>query len=201
MAAVTKGAGKSSASLKTQQWSVVIMSTLAFTVCFAVWMMFAVIGIPIKKMLDLNATQFGVADRDAGADRLADPRAARHVDRQVRRPDRLLRADDRHRHPDLADRLCHRVLALPRARPVRRPGRRLIFGRHAVRRPLVRQEAPGLCDGHLRRRQLRRRGHQVRRPGDRRRLRLGLGAAGLRRGDADHRHCLLVLHLQRSRRT
>ena len=36
------------------------MSTLAFTVCFAVWMMFAVIGIPIKKMLDLNATQFGL---------------------------------------------------------------------------------------------------------------------------------------------
>ena len=36
------------------------MSTLAFTVCFAVWMMFAVIGIPIKEMLDLNETQFGL---------------------------------------------------------------------------------------------------------------------------------------------
>lgn len=36
------------------------MSTLAFTVCFAVWMIFAVIGIPIKKMLDLNETQFGL---------------------------------------------------------------------------------------------------------------------------------------------
>lgn len=36
------------------------MSTMAFTVCFAVWMMFAVIGIPIKKMLDLNETQFGL---------------------------------------------------------------------------------------------------------------------------------------------
>jgi NNP family nitrate/nitrite transporter-like MFS transporter len=40
--------------------SVLVMSTLAFTVCFAVWMMFAVIGIPIKKSLDLNATQFGL---------------------------------------------------------------------------------------------------------------------------------------------
>jgi NNP family nitrate/nitrite transporter-like MFS transporter len=48
------------ASLKRQQWSVAISSTVAFTVCFAVWMMFAVIGIPIKKMLDLNATQFGL---------------------------------------------------------------------------------------------------------------------------------------------
>ena len=41
-------------------WSVLIVSTLAFTVCFMVWMMFGVIGIPIKKMLDLNATQFGL---------------------------------------------------------------------------------------------------------------------------------------------
>jgi NNP family nitrate/nitrite transporter-like MFS transporter len=42
------------------QISVVTMSTVAFTVCFAIWMMFAVIGIPIKKMLDLNETQFGL---------------------------------------------------------------------------------------------------------------------------------------------
>jgi MFS transporter, NNP family, nitrate/nitrite transporter len=40
--------------------SVLIASTLAFTVCFAVWMMFGVIGIPIKKELGLNATQFGI---------------------------------------------------------------------------------------------------------------------------------------------
>ena len=42
-------------------WSVLIVSTLAFTVCFMVWMMFGVIGIPIKKMLNLNATEFGLA--------------------------------------------------------------------------------------------------------------------------------------------
>lgn len=41
-------------------WSVVVMNTFAFTVCFAVWMMFAVIGIPIKAQLGLNETQFGV---------------------------------------------------------------------------------------------------------------------------------------------
>ena len=47
----------------TQQrkaWSVLIVSTLAFTVCFMVWIMFGVIGIPIKKLLNLNATQFGL---------------------------------------------------------------------------------------------------------------------------------------------
>jgi NNP family nitrate/nitrite transporter-like MFS transporter len=48
------------ASEKYQQWSVVASSTIAFTVCFMVWMMFAVIGIPIKQALGLNETQFGI---------------------------------------------------------------------------------------------------------------------------------------------
>jgi NNP family nitrate/nitrite transporter-like MFS transporter len=39
---------------------VLAVSTLAFTVCFMVWMMFGVIGIPIKKALNLNATEFGL---------------------------------------------------------------------------------------------------------------------------------------------
>ena len=47
-------------SNKRKAWSVLIVSTLAFTVCFMVWMMFGVIGIPIKKMLDLSSTQFGL---------------------------------------------------------------------------------------------------------------------------------------------
>ncbi len=48
------------ATLQQKRISVLIVSTLAFTVCFMVWMMFGVIGIPIKKSLGLNATQFGV---------------------------------------------------------------------------------------------------------------------------------------------
>jgi MFS transporter, NNP family, nitrate/nitrite transporter len=48
------------ASQTYKQWSVVTASTTAFTVCFMVWMMFAVIGIPIKQSLNLNETQFGV---------------------------------------------------------------------------------------------------------------------------------------------
>ena len=40
--------------------STLIVSTLAFTVCFAIWMMFGVIGIPIKQTLNLNATEFGL---------------------------------------------------------------------------------------------------------------------------------------------
>lgn len=36
------------------------MSTLAFTVCFMIWMMFAIIGVPIKQQLGLNETEFGI---------------------------------------------------------------------------------------------------------------------------------------------
>lgn len=36
------------------------MSTIAFTVCFAVWTLFAIIGIQIKLQLGLNETQFGL---------------------------------------------------------------------------------------------------------------------------------------------
>ena len=48
------------ATQRQKQVSVVAASTVAFTVCFAVWMMFAVIGIPIKKALGLNETEFGL---------------------------------------------------------------------------------------------------------------------------------------------
>ena len=43
-----------------KQVSVLTLSTLAFTVCFAVWVMFSIIGIPIKANLGLNETQFGL---------------------------------------------------------------------------------------------------------------------------------------------
>ncbi len=51
-----------SAVIKTSSkaYSVLIVCTFAFTVCFMVWMMFGVIGIPIKKTLGLSATQFGL---------------------------------------------------------------------------------------------------------------------------------------------
>ena len=48
--AVTSVAGQSRAL-----W----MSTIAFTVCFAVWTIFAIIGVQIKQQLNLNETEFG----------------------------------------------------------------------------------------------------------------------------------------------
>lgn len=38
----------------------VLTSTLAFTVCFAVWTIFSIIGLKIKGQLDLSDTQFGI---------------------------------------------------------------------------------------------------------------------------------------------
>ncbi len=47
-------------SLRYKQYAVLGSSTFAFTICFAIWMMFAVLGVPIKEMLNLNETQFGL---------------------------------------------------------------------------------------------------------------------------------------------
>ena len=35
---------------------VLLVTTLAFTICFAVWMMFGVTGIPIREQLGLSST-------------------------------------------------------------------------------------------------------------------------------------------------
>ena len=45
---------------KSQQTRMLSSSTLAFTVCFAVWTIFSIIGLQIKTNLGLNDTQFGI---------------------------------------------------------------------------------------------------------------------------------------------
>ncbi len=47
-------------SIPREAWSVLIVSTLAFTVCFMAWMMFGVIAILLNNKLGLNATEFGL---------------------------------------------------------------------------------------------------------------------------------------------
>ncbi len=47
-------------SPKAQANSVLAANTIAFTACFAVWVMFSIIGIPIKELLELSETQFGL---------------------------------------------------------------------------------------------------------------------------------------------
>ncbi|MGH8257490.1 MAG: MFS transporter, partial [Steroidobacteraceae bacterium] len=40
--------------------TVLPVTTLAFAVCFAVWMMFGVTGIPIRRQLGLDGFEFGL---------------------------------------------------------------------------------------------------------------------------------------------
>ena len=45
---------------KRQSYIVLASSTFSFIVCFMVWMMFAVIGVPLQKELGLSETEFGI---------------------------------------------------------------------------------------------------------------------------------------------
>lgn len=45
---------------KPGRFAVLFVSTWAFIICFAVWMMLGVTGIPIRQQLGLNSTQFGL---------------------------------------------------------------------------------------------------------------------------------------------
>lgn len=45
---------------ETRRLVVLFMTTAVFAMCFAIWLMFGVTGIPIRKELGLNATQFGL---------------------------------------------------------------------------------------------------------------------------------------------
>src|SRR5689334_6952893 len=40
--------------------TVLLITTWAFTICFAAWMMFGVIGIPLRQELQLDSTHFGL---------------------------------------------------------------------------------------------------------------------------------------------
>ena len=136
------------------------------------------------------------ADGNAGADRLADPRSAGHLDRSLRRQDRDGDPDGNHRARDLADGLRDPVLAFHRHRTLRRACRGIVLGGHALRRALVPAQPPGDGHGRLRRRQLGGRCEQADRAEPGRRLRLDDGAAGLCGGHAGHGHPVLVADLQ-----
>lgn len=48
------------AAATARAWRVLGASTFAFTICFAIWMMFAILGIPLKRQLGLTDTEFGL---------------------------------------------------------------------------------------------------------------------------------------------
>ena len=141
---------------------VLTMSTIAFTLMFAVWLMFGILGVPIQKELGLTDPQLAwitaVAVLNGSLWRLPG-RHAHRPDRRPRRHDRDAAARPRSpassspRRPSYLPLL---VLGVPR-RLRRQPVQR----RHRVERRLVPQGPPGLRARRLRRRQRRRLGHQA----------------------------------------
>ena len=156
------------------------LSTIAFTVCFAVWTIFSIIGIRIKQELGSQRDAVRPAGRHADPDRIADPARARHLDRPIWRPARL------HASTMLAAAVAtflltyaHTYPAVPARGARRRHRRRLVRGRRRLCLALVSGGEAGHRARHLRRRQCRRGGHQVPRALRARRLRLADGRAGL----------------------
>ncbi len=137
------------------------MSTIAFTVCFAVWTIFAIIGIRIKEELGLNETQFGLL---VGTPILTGS---------------LIRLALGIWTDQYGGRLVYTVTMLAAAVATfllsyaadlsadaaggarRRHRRRLVRGRHRLRVALVSDREAGHRARHFRRRQCRRGGHQV----------------------------------------
>ncbi len=50
----------STSGLDTRKYLALGLSTLAFTVCFAVWTLFSIVGVEIKRELSLNDSEFGL---------------------------------------------------------------------------------------------------------------------------------------------
>ncbi len=51
---------RTAAASQSEQTRALALSTVAFTICFAVWTIFAIIGVEIKAELGLSETQFGI---------------------------------------------------------------------------------------------------------------------------------------------
>ncbi len=124
-----------------KQISVLSLSTMAFTVCFAVWVMFSIIGIPIKTNLGLNETQFGLLAATpilTGSlfrlplGMLTDKVGGRIVFFMLMISTVI---------PIWLIRLRNRILAIPGARSLRRCRWLILFGRHCLRCTLVYQDS------------------------------------------------------------
>ena len=60
MVLVKAAAGEGGRTLKSRQYQALIFSTAAFTICFAVWTLFSIVGIEIKQELKLDDSEFGL---------------------------------------------------------------------------------------------------------------------------------------------
>ena len=75
------------AVIPSQQSRALWLSTIAFTLCFAVWTIFSIIG-QIQKDLGLSETEFGLLARPPFV-RIVNPIGAGHLERPIWRRYRL----------------------------------------------------------------------------------------------------------------
>ena len=141
----------------------------------------------IKQDLGLSETEFGLLVGLPILTGSLSPHLPRHLDRPVWRARRLHPDDARGGRRHLSALLRHDLSVDAGRRARRRPGRRLLRGRHRLRLQVVSAGEAGHGARHLRRRQCRRGGHQVRRALRARRLRLADGGGGLGVGPRGHR--------------
>lgn len=134
------------ASEKYQQMAVLTSSTIAFTVCFMVWMMFAVLGIPIQKTLGLNNTEFGPLGGNPCIDRLG-AIADWADDGQIRRPHCVFCVNAHHGDSHLCHGVCQSVLAFFGVGLVCGLGGRFVYGWDCLCGKMVPTRASRLCHG------------------------------------------------------
>ncbi len=125
---------------KKKQISVLSMNTLAFTVNFAVWTMFSVIGIKIKGELGLSETEFGLLIATPYSYRFFGAFTPWLPDRPVWRTHRLFYSNAAGCRCNLWLALCRSILAIPCHWPVYRFGRWFICHWYRLHLGLVREK-------------------------------------------------------------
>src|SRR5262249_53983492 len=178
--------------LKLRSLVVLAVTTWTFVVCFAVWLMFGVTGIPISRELNLNGIQFGLLTSTpvlTGA--LSRLPLGIWTDRFGGRIVMFLLLVVC-AVPLWLSSYAERVLAVPPAWVGSRRRRSLLRRRHALRRALFPQGAARLCHGRVRRRHHRRADQHVHRSGPHRPIWLQGRSQGLSRRAARHGGDLLA---------
>src|SRR5262245_47128585 len=145
-----------------------------------------------KSRAELEWDPIWFADVHSGAHRRPVSPATRHLDGQIRRPDRDVPSAGCLCRTALALELCEPVLAIPPAWVGSRRRRSLLRRRHALRRALFPQGAARLCHGRVRRRHHRRGDQHVHRSGPHRPIWLAGRSQGLCRRAARHGGGLLA---------
>ena len=135
---------------KPKSYVVLAVTTWAFVVCFAVWLMFGVTGIPISRELGLNGVEFGLLTSTPVLTGALFRLPLGVWTDKIRRPDRDVPAASCLCHTALALKLCDQILAAYPPRIGSRCRRSLIRRRYPLRGALFSEGATRFCHGRVR---------------------------------------------------